>query len=78
MAANSVLSVTVYNFDSTGNKYVNKQLRAIPLPCEILPASSPDSLVYVYSKILYQSPDGFRKEAYTAETVAQLVTRINA
>lgn len=80
MASNSSLSTTVYNFDATGNKFKSKQLQAIPLPAEFVPATSPDPAVFVYSKIIYREAggSGMLKEAYTAETVAQLITKANA
>jgi hypothetical protein len=72
MALNTSIIVDVYNFDGVGNYFVNKQQQSIPLPAQFVKAVSPDSRVYVYSKILYQMPNGLIQEAYTAETVAQL------
>lgn len=87
MALNTVLAVTVYDFESTGNNFVAKKLRAVPLPAEFVDITgetningSPDQRVYCYSKILYHQggPGGILKEAYTAETVAALVARANS
>lgn len=87
MALNTVISVDVYDFSSTGNAYVTKRRQAIPLPAEFVditsatrPNGSPDPRVYCYSKILYHEggAGGLLKEAYTAETVAQLITKANA
>lgn len=77
----TVISVTVYNFDATGNKFKSKQLQAIPVPAEVVPATSPDPSVFVYSKILYTEggkTGGMLKEAYTAETVASIITKMQA
>lgn len=81
MALNTAIAVTVYNFDATGNKFRSKELRNIPLPAEVVPAVSPDPSVFVYSKLLYSEGGrlgGMLKEAYTAETVSQILTRMNA
>lgn len=82
MALNTVISVDVYDFGTTGNAYASKKRMAIPLPAQFVDVTgaSPDPRVYVYSKILYHQggPGGYLLEAYTAETVAQLVTKANA
>lgn len=78
MASNSSILVDVYSFNSAGNKFVSKQLTAIPLPATAVKASSPDSAVYVYSKIVYEQPRGMVQEAYTAETVSQINTKMTA
>lgn len=76
--AQTQLIVDVYNFDSSGNFFVNKVQQAIPLPAQFVKATSPDSRVYVYSKIVYEQPKGFPRQAYTAETVAALAARANS
>lgn len=78
MASNSSILVDVYSFNSVGNYFVSKQQQPIPLPALFVKAQSPDPRVYCYSKIVYQMPDGGIREAYTAETVAQLNTKANA
>lgn len=78
MALNTSMIVDVYNFNSSGNYFVNKVQSVIPLPAQFVKAVSPDSRVHVYSKIIYQMPNGLVKEAYTAETVAQLQTKSTA
>ena len=81
MGLNTVISVDVYDFGNTGNAYSSKRLAALPLPAEFVDVTgaSPDPRVYVYSKIVYHQggPGGLLKEAYTAETVAELVTKAN-
>lgn len=78
MASNSNILTTVYNFDQVNNKFVNKALQSIPLPAMFVAAQSPDSSVFCYSKVVYEFPRGLVKEAYTAETVAQLSVKANS
>lgn len=78
MAANSSILVDVYSFDAVGNKYAGKQQTSIPLPATAVLATSPDPTVFCYSKLVYEMPRGMTREAYTAETVAQLNTKMNA
>lgn len=78
MAQNSSIIVDVYSFESAGNKYTGKKQMTIPLPAQAVPAVSPDPTVFCYSKLVYQMPTGLVKEAYTAETVAQLNTKMTA
>jgi hypothetical protein len=78
MAQNSSIIVDVYSFASAGNKYTGKQQTTIPLPAQAVPAVSPDSAVYCYSKLIYEMPKGMVREAYTAETVQALNTKMTA
>jgi len=78
MGANSSIICDVYDFSSVNNKFVKKTQTAIPLPATFDPATSPDPNVFVYSKVVYQMPTGLVKEAYTAETVSQLLVKANA
>lgn len=73
-----VLLVDVYQFNSAGNKYSGKALQAIPIPCQVVAAVSPDSTVFCYSKVIYEMPKGMIKEGYTAETVSALSSRLNS
>jgi hypothetical protein len=73
-----VLLVDVYSFASSGNKFVSKKLQAIPLPVQFVTAQSPDPTVFVYSKILYEMPKGMIQEAYVAESVSSLASRVNS
>lgn len=81
MALNSVLVTDVYDFGTTGNAFASKKLTALPLPAQFIDCTgaSPDQRVSVYSKILFHEggPGGFLKEAYSAETVAQLAAKAN-
>lgn len=78
-----VISVDVYNFESTGNAYVSNKVQGIPMPAEFIDIRSTPLATwqntgkYVYSKIVYSSA-GIRKEALVAETVADLITKANA
>lgn len=78
MAFNTGIIVDCYDFNSVNNKYVTKRQQVIPLPAQVVKATSPDSSVFVYSKIVYQMPDGAVQECYTAETVQQILTKMNA
>lgn len=73
-----VLLVDVYKFASAGNKFTSKALTAIPIPCQVVPATSPDPAVYCYSKVIYEMPHGLIQEGYTAETVEALSSRLNS
>lgn len=73
-----VLLVDIYQFNSAGNKYSSKALQAIPIPCQVVAATSPDPSVYVYSKVIYEMPKGMIQEGYTAESVSAIASRLNS
>lgn len=73
-----VLLTDVYQFNNPGNKYSGKALTAIPIPCQVVQATSPDPTVFCYSKVVYEMPRGMVREGYTAETVAALSSRLNS
>lgn len=71
------LIVDVYKFDQVGNYFKEKVQTSIPLPAMFVRAQSLDPRVYVYSKIIFEMPKGQVQQAYCAETVQQLNTRVN-
>lgn len=73
-----VLLVDVYQFAAAGNKYSGKALQAIPIPCQVVNATSPDPTVFCYSKVIYEMPKGMIQEGYTAETVSAIASRLNS
>jgi hypothetical protein len=67
------LSIDVYHFSSTGNAFVRKETKNIPLPAIFTPcAPGPDGMMRVYTKINYGV--NYQQEAYVGQTVAQLET----
>lgn len=82
----NVIVVDVYNFQATGNALLNKKQQAIMVSQirEIVPITTgygpgAPGTPYVYSAIIMtNSGPSEDNKKYTAETVAQLVTKINA
>lgn len=76
MAIRNTFNVDVYYFNSTGNQFVRKETRNIPLPAQWVPcAPGPDNMMRVYSKIIFGNPPQI---AYVGQTCAQLDTLANA
>lgn len=80
-----IISVDVYNFDSIGNRKVNTQLMGLPVAgafvTPIPAANQLDPSVFVYSKISYPGygpATPYANGFVTAETVAQILTKMNA
>ena len=78
----NVIIVDVYDFAGVGNKYVGKQQGPLVVSkiVDVVPITrSPDPTVYVYSCIKYAPVGGgMIEDNYTAETVAQITTKMNA
>lgn len=81
----NVISVTVYDFNTTGNKKFTTEVLGLPsLGAFVLPATSPDRnsvggmQTYIYSKIVYPALGAAGKEYLTAESVESLITKANA
>lgn len=82
----NVISVTVYDFNAVGNKKYGTNLMGLPTQGAFVSpvqanGGSPDPSVYVYSKISYPGLGPATPHAngyYTAETVAQIITKMNA
>lgn len=64
------LVIDVYHFNSVGNAFVRKETQIIPLPAKFVSCSpGPDSMMRVYSKIIYGNPP---QEAYVGQSVDAL------
>lgn len=81
----NVISVTVYDFNSVGNKKYGTNLMGLPVQGAFVSpvpnGGSPDMSVYVYSKISYPALGPATPAAngyYTAETVAAIIAKMNA
>lgn len=73
-----IISVDVYDFATTGNQYANKRLMGLPVQGAIVEvARSPDPRVYVYSQIRYPDWGIAQGPFLTAETVAEILTKMN-
>jgi hypothetical protein len=75
-----IISTSVYNFDGTGNEKISIQERGLPVAGAFVePASSPDPRVYIYSRIRYPGLAlADSSPLYTAETVAEIIAKMQA
>lgn len=74
-----IISVDVYDFRNTNNELYKKTLMGLPVEGAFVEAAtSPDPRIFCYSSINYPAL-GLGAPAYlTAETVAQILTKMNA
>lgn len=77
MALNTSIKTDVYMFNATGNAFVRKETRVLPLPfLSVVPLNiGPDGKTYTYSKITLGTPP---QDFYVGETVSALNTLMNA
>lgn len=80
-----IISTSVYDFGSVGNQMVSINVMGLPVQGAFVskvggtaPYVPYDGKNYVYSKISYPSLGAADKEFLTAETVAQILTKMNA
>ena len=81
----NVISVTVYDFSTVGNKLYERKLMGLPVAGMFVePVSDrarPDSSVYVYSIIRYPGSGVASPQMngyYTAESVQAIINKANA
>lgn len=73
-----IISVDVYDFSTTGNNFATKRLMGLPVPGAFVSvAQSPDPRVYCYSAISYPALGIANQPFLTAETVAEILTKMN-
>lgn len=79
-----IISTSVYDFNSTGNNMVSVDVMGLPVqgafvsqvggPAPYIPFQGK----YVYSKITYPALGAAGKEYLTAETVSDILAKMNA
>lgn len=74
----NAISLSIYRFNSIGNKLTSVQTESLPANGKAVYAIGPDrSVADIKAKYLYEQ-NGHLQEAYTNSTVAQILALQNA